>query len=153
MGDHSPQAEDNPSSNPIEEVHRQSTSFHNLPRGSNSQMQVGETILSRSENEHSREQSEDILRYWWDNLTDEEMKKSSFDLSTWYDVTGSPSKGRLYGFGSNSSSTSGSSVSSTIKAFEEKLNELTKSVEDMRSNATKMEEEFSRREEENRKIA
>ncbi|KAK4435267.1 hypothetical protein Salat_0690000 [Sesamum alatum] len=49
--------------------------------------------------------------------------QSSFDLSTWYDVTGGPSRGRLYGFGSNSSSTSASSVSSTIKAFEEKLNE------------------------------
>ncbi|KAK4435042.1 hypothetical protein Salat_0667400 [Sesamum alatum] len=57
--------------------------------------------------------------------------QSSFDLSTWYDVTGGPSKGRLYGFGSNSSSTSASSVSSTIKASEEKLNELTKAVEDM----------------------
>ncbi|KAK4424971.1 hypothetical protein Salat_1690700 [Sesamum alatum] len=36
--------------------------------------------------------------------------QSSFDLSTWYDVTGSPSKGRLYEFGSNSSSTSASST-------------------------------------------
>ncbi|KAL0458548.1 UNVERIFIED_CONTAM: hypothetical protein Slati_0482000 [Sesamum latifolium] len=78
--------------------------------------------------------------------------QSSFDLSTWYDVTGGPSKGRLYGFGSNSLSTSACSVSSTIKASEEKLNKLTKVVEDMRSNTTKMEEEFSRREEENRKL-
>ncbi|KAL0457736.1 UNVERIFIED_CONTAM: hypothetical protein Slati_0400800 [Sesamum latifolium] len=76
----------------------------------------------------------------------------SFDLSTWYDITGGPSKGNLYGFGSNSSSTSVSSVSSTVRASEEKLNELTKAVEDMRSNNTKMEEEFSRREEKNRKL-
>ncbi|KAL2243385.1 UNVERIFIED_CONTAM: hypothetical protein Sindi_0456500 [Sesamum indicum] len=33
-----------------------------------------------------------------------------------------------------------------------KINELTKVMEDMRSNAAKMEEEFSRREEENRKL-
>ncbi|KAL2247798.1 UNVERIFIED_CONTAM: hypothetical protein Sindi_2632100 [Sesamum indicum] len=60
--------------------------------------------------------------------------------------------GRLYGFGSSSSSTTASSVSSTLRASEEKLNELTKVVEDMHSNATKMGEEFSRREEENRKL-
>ncbi|KAL0405698.1 UNVERIFIED_CONTAM: hypothetical protein Slati_3883700 [Sesamum latifolium] len=78
--------------------------------------------------------------------------QSSFDLSTWYDVIGGPSKGRLYGFGSNLSSTSASSVSSSIKASKKKLNKLTKAVEDMRSNTTKMEEEFSRREEENRKL-
>ncbi|KAL2249559.1 UNVERIFIED_CONTAM: hypothetical protein Sindi_2429600 [Sesamum indicum] len=78
--------------------------------------------------------------------------QSSFDLSTWYDITGGPSKGHLYGFGSGSPSTSVSSVSFTLRAFEEKFNELTKVVEDMRSNAIKMEEEFSRREEENRKL-
>ena len=67
--------------------------------------------------------------------------QSSFDISTWYDITGGPSKGRLYGFGCSSSSTSSSSVSSTLKASDQKINELTKAVE-----------EFSRREEENRKL-
>ncbi|KAL2238084.1 UNVERIFIED_CONTAM: hypothetical protein Sindi_1000100 [Sesamum indicum] len=66
---------------------------------------------------------------------------SSFDISTWYDITGGPSKGRLYGFGCSSSSTSSSSVSSTVKASDQKINKLTKAVE-----------EFSRREEENRKF-
>ncbi|KAL2231065.1 UNVERIFIED_CONTAM: hypothetical protein Sindi_1700900 [Sesamum indicum] len=48
---------------------------------------------------------------------------------------------RLYGFGCSSSSTSSNSVSSTVKASDQKINELTKAVED-----------FSRREEENRKF-
>ena len=67
--------------------------------------------------------------------------QSSFDVSTWYDITRGPSKGRLYGFGSSLSSTSASSVSSTLRASEEKFRELTKVVE-----------EFSKREEENRKL-
>ncbi|KAL2241489.1 UNVERIFIED_CONTAM: hypothetical protein Sindi_0790100 [Sesamum indicum] len=67
--------------------------------------------------------------------------QSSFDISTWYDITGGPSKGRLYGFGCSSSSTSSSSVSSTVKASDQKINELTKAVED-----------FSRREQESRKF-
>ncbi|XP_011101997.1 uncharacterized protein LOC105180028 [Sesamum indicum] len=75
----------------------------------------------------------------------------SFDISTWYDITRGPSKGRLYGFGCSSSSTSSSSVSSTLKESDQN-NELTKAVEDMRSNAAKMEEEFSRREDKNRKL-
>ncbi|KAL0405699.1 UNVERIFIED_CONTAM: hypothetical protein Slati_3883800 [Sesamum latifolium] len=61
VGDHSPQVEDNPSSNPIEEVHGQSTSSHNLPRGSNSQTQVGRQYLQDLKKEHSREQTEDII--------------------------------------------------------------------------------------------
>ncbi|KAL2243388.1 UNVERIFIED_CONTAM: hypothetical protein Sindi_0456800 [Sesamum indicum] len=75
----------------------------------------------------------------------------SFDISTWYDITRGPSKGRLYGFRCSSSSTSSSSVSSTLKESDQN-NELTKAVEDMRSNAAKMEEEFSRREDKNRKL-
>ncbi|KAL2228409.1 UNVERIFIED_CONTAM: hypothetical protein Sindi_1820600 [Sesamum indicum] len=71
----------------------------------------------------------------------EVSSQSSFDISTWYDITGGPSKGHLYGFGCSSSSTSSSSVSSTLKASDQKINELTKAVE-----------EFSRREEENRKL-
>ncbi|KAL2245700.1 UNVERIFIED_CONTAM: hypothetical protein Sindi_2838200 [Sesamum indicum] len=59
--------------------------------------------------------------------------QSPFDLSTWYDITRGPSKGCLCEFGSSSSSTS------VI-------------VEDMRSNATNMGEEFSRQEEEIRKL-
>ncbi|KAL2233110.1 UNVERIFIED_CONTAM: hypothetical protein Sindi_1491000 [Sesamum indicum] len=67
--------------------------------------------------------------------------QSSFDISTWYDITGGPSKGHLYGFGCSSLSTSSSSISSTLKASDQQINELTKVVE-----------EFSKREEENRKL-
>ncbi|KAL2230580.1 UNVERIFIED_CONTAM: hypothetical protein Sindi_1652400 [Sesamum indicum] len=67
--------------------------------------------------------------------------QSSFDIPTWYDITGGPSIGRLYGFGCSSLSTSSSSVSSTLKASDQQINELTKIVE-----------EFSKQEEENRKL-
>ncbi|XP_020554917.1 uncharacterized protein LOC105178413 [Sesamum indicum] len=52
--------------------------------------------------------------------------QSSFDVSTWYDITGGPSKGRLYGFGCSSLSTSSSSISSTLKASDQQINELTR---------------------------
>ncbi|KAL0404422.1 UNVERIFIED_CONTAM: hypothetical protein Sradi_2083000 [Sesamum radiatum] len=80
---------------------------------------------------------------------------SLFDLQSWCEVTGAPSKGRIYGFGRSQSSDrySRASVTSTFREFEERFNELRKEMDEKYNKLTmKMQEEFLRREEENKRI-
>ncbi|KAL2249871.1 UNVERIFIED_CONTAM: hypothetical protein Sindi_2460800, partial [Sesamum indicum] len=84
-----------------------------------------------------------------------ESTEHSFDMQSWSDVTGGPSKGRIYGFGRSQSSDRFSriSVTSTPREYEERYNELTKVMDEKYNELSmKMQEELLTREVESKKM-
>ncbi|PIN13235.1 hypothetical protein CDL12_14151 [Handroanthus impetiginosus] len=76
-----------------------------------------------------------------------------FDRSSWRDgVSGSPSKGRLYGYGRYSERVSGDLVASRFVEHDERIKELSKKLDDMHAATLKMQEEFLRRQDENKRM-
>ncbi|KAL0445916.1 UNVERIFIED_CONTAM: hypothetical protein Slati_1719500 [Sesamum latifolium] len=84
-----------------------------------------------------------------------ESTKSSFDIQSWCEVTGGPSKGGIYEFGRSQSSDRFSriSVTSTPRESCERYNELMKVMDEKYNElAMEMQEELLRREAESKKM-
>ncbi|KAG6503262.1 hypothetical protein ZIOFF_035573 [Zingiber officinale] len=73
---------------------------------------------------------------------DEHITPPSFNLKSWCDVVGGQYKGRVYGFGHNQHFGRSYNGSSNEMCSNEKNNELSQEIEDMRATSMRMEKEI-----------